>query len=507
MTIHDAARTGDIAALRRLLDGGADPNSGKSKHDKPLGIACAAKRWGAAVLLLEHGAKPAPRETVWEAIRKGRADVVRAMLAAGLDPHARGGVGDTHLHDAVFRAAEANDPGCLDAMLEGGADVTKAEAGRESIAWPAVAKGKPDLLRRLVSLGASVDHPFNDAGKTSLMWLADVARGDRLGAETAAMFRLLVELGADLNRRDEDGRTALDYATDLKNTAAAKLLRELGGEPGAPEEDDEAGDRDPLEDAPFAQRRGTVKVWDYNDWTAAAVDLGDAPPAGAERVDVADLLAGTLDYPAARFVLLVKLEGHRWTLAAPSWSEGIGGYGFGKWLSKQTGRPVLQVGHNDTASATFLSLHDAGEEKVYFESCGEEYRAEDDEDMEDVESPTRFRSDRHPADWWNGHDNENAAVQALLRDLDAYVPLFYPAEEGGKLKPQAYPDDALEPANVEWAALVHPQGRKATKKGSAAAAKALEEAIKQHDPTAVTASVAAGADPNLLPGGRTNPLA
>jgi len=40
--------------------------------------------------------------------------------------------------------------------------------------------------------------------------------------------RLLAELGADIHRPMQDGRTAWEYALELEDQAALDLLRELG---------------------------------------------------------------------------------------------------------------------------------------------------------------------------------------------------------------------------------------------------------------------------------------
>ncbi len=54
--LMDAAVTGDLEAMRLLLDHGADPNARNGRNELPLGFACSYQQWEAAKLLVERGA-------------------------------------------------------------------------------------------------------------------------------------------------------------------------------------------------------------------------------------------------------------------------------------------------------------------------------------------------------------------------------------------------------------------------------------------------------------------
>lgn len=103
-----AAACGFPAAVRVLLDGGADPQRPCTDGKTPLHIA--AQNGHAAVMrrLLEAGAPPSPAMAeggptpLHFAAADGNPEVLTALLEAGADLHAADRDGDTPLHWAVL---------------------------------------------------------------------------------------------------------------------------------------------------------------------------------------------------------------------------------------------------------------------------------------------------------------------------------------------------------------------------------------------------------------------
>jgi hypothetical protein len=85
-----AARQGDLARLRSLLDSGADPNRRDGNGNRPLIEAVAAGQAAAARALLSAGANPnltssGGRTPLIEAAIGGRLEIARLLIAAGAD--------------------------------------------------------------------------------------------------------------------------------------------------------------------------------------------------------------------------------------------------------------------------------------------------------------------------------------------------------------------------------------------------------------------------------------
>jgi len=178
-----AARNGHAELLRALLDGGAQVHHQDNRGRTAL--------WNAATpeivaLLLERGADPdlpdAQGETpLHAAVREGRTEVVRLLVAHVKEINARGPDGKS----ALTLARE---------------------------------KGDAETVRILTKGGASI------AGDTRLLFEA-------LGARDVEKVRELLAAGMDPNAHDAEGRPALYRALCRSKPELAQLLLERGADP------------------------------------------------------------------------------------------------------------------------------------------------------------------------------------------------------------------------------------------------------------------------------------
>jgi cytochrome c len=120
--IHDAAKTGDVAAMTAALDAGADINASEA-GGTPLYFAVRRGHLAATKLLIERGANVKVGSNYWGdlltiASGKARADLVTLLLAHGANPNSTIN-GESVLHVAAKNGCLA----CVKALVEAGADV------------------------------------------------------------------------------------------------------------------------------------------------------------------------------------------------------------------------------------------------------------------------------------------------------------------------------------------------------------------------------------------------
>jgi ankyrin repeat protein len=133
VTLHEAAATGDLDALSRLLSASADPNAYDENDDTPLMVAALGGHVHAIELLLASGADPnlgtdgELRTPLMYAAGSGHVDVVQALLDGGAQFDTADDYGNTALHCAV----EQGHPGVAALLLAAGADArVRDELGR-----------------------------------------------------------------------------------------------------------------------------------------------------------------------------------------------------------------------------------------------------------------------------------------------------------------------------------------------------------------------------------------
>ena len=222
----DAARTGDVAGIRALLAGAADP-------DEPSLDGTTALHWAAnrddlamARLLLDAGARPRVANRygatpLLVAATNGSAAMLEMLLAAGADPDGGLPEGETPL----MRAARAGRVGAVRALLRHGADVDATEQwrGQNALMWAAI-EGNAAAVLELVAAGADVQ-ARSSGGFTPLLFAVRHNRPEVLRALTAA--------GADVYDTLPDGMSALCLATLNAHYDVGVWLLEQGADPNA----------------------------------------------------------------------------------------------------------------------------------------------------------------------------------------------------------------------------------------------------------------------------------
>lgn len=243
-------RSEDVAGVARLLD--EDP-AALSPNLWPVTIF-QTKSLAITRLLLERGLSPdecsAPRKPLHLAVYQCLPDIVELLVKHGANVNQRNRLGETPMdlldsyeprpvgdpdarrireallaagaQDDIFCAVRAGDVVEVDSILDEHPELL--EAMSPDVGMPPLSvsarSGRHGVARVLIQRGAKVDG-VNDKLNTPL-WFA--CQSPARAEDRMAVAKLLMEAGADVNRRCEDGSTALHFAAWRGPAAMVELL-------------------------------------------------------------------------------------------------------------------------------------------------------------------------------------------------------------------------------------------------------------------------------------------
>lgn len=248
--LHWAAYHGDVSLAALLIDAGADVAAANRNGSTPLWLATSHGDAPMIEALLDGGADateelPLGRRPLMLAARSGSVAAVRALLARGADPNARESARGT---TALMQAADQGHADVIAVLIEHGADVAarsapvsrdrrtaalgNSEDPRRAVLRQVISvlceQENPDLasLRRLVSQGK--DDPV-------LAKAIEQGSGDRAVCNLqrdALGFVLAGDRGGSGPEPTPDGGelTALVYAARTGSIEAARVLLDAGAD-------------------------------------------------------------------------------------------------------------------------------------------------------------------------------------------------------------------------------------------------------------------------------------
>jgi ankyrin len=201
-----AARMGDVESGRILLENGANVNDKAPLGTSALVIAAHSGHRAFAELLLEKGANPnaidAGYSALHIAVQRGDTELVKSLLARGADPNAY-----------ILRGSPTR-------RVSSDVAISSYSIGATPL-WLAASQGRPDLIRVLAAKGASVR--IDKDGTPALV--EAVGNNERQSLKT---IKTLLELGADINARDEVGNTPLHAAAYRGFATLVQALADAG---------------------------------------------------------------------------------------------------------------------------------------------------------------------------------------------------------------------------------------------------------------------------------------
>ncbi|WP_293797122.1 ankyrin repeat domain-containing protein [uncultured Bosea sp.] len=187
--LHAAAASGDVVAIRSLVQAGEKLDACDGNGRTPLHVAAF----------------------------RGQVGAIRALIAAGADP----GLFDNQRYDAVTIVSVTDDVPALKALLASGASAKLITSRYDGTALIAAAHlGHDGIVRELIVAGAPLDH-VNNLGWTALIEAVILGDGGQRHVETV---RALLAAGANHNLADRQGVTPLQHARARGYTAMVALL-------------------------------------------------------------------------------------------------------------------------------------------------------------------------------------------------------------------------------------------------------------------------------------------
>jgi ankyrin repeat protein len=211
------------AVVRILLARGADVNARASDGTTPLVVAARVGNIEAMKAMVAAGAdlkSPPTRTNLLTAAYVSRGSTVREYLRSQhVIPESAGDFKGSML------ARQAAEPTVLEQLLVAGVDPHQ-KVPFITLSLPtyfiAARDGRLESMRTLEKAGVDPT-AAGPRGWTALM----LAAGD--DAASIPVMRHLLASGVDINKQDDDGRTALDWALTRGETPASAFLRDAGG--------------------------------------------------------------------------------------------------------------------------------------------------------------------------------------------------------------------------------------------------------------------------------------
>jgi ankyrin repeat protein len=201
-----AAKSNCDWGIKVLLRHGMDIDTFNERNICALMEVIALGNLEAARTLLNNGANPDGDEQIPDsrplilAAHQGATDIVRLLLDYNAELEIEDRMGLTALH----WASRENRIETVQFLLSRGAEVEKTGIDEATPLYSAVSRGALQMTQLLLDGNANINARDRDFGQTALMLAAKYSHVD--------ILRVLLDRGAEVHLRDDEGISALDWA-------------------------------------------------------------------------------------------------------------------------------------------------------------------------------------------------------------------------------------------------------------------------------------------------------
>ncbi len=245
--MHDAASSGDLVTLKRLILHGHDVNlkAGLS-YNTPLICAAGKGHTDCVEYLLQNGAQLDLKDQSGEsalhmAALGGHLEVMKRLVDGGADVNQW----DRWERTPLMWAVDRGHTEFVEYLLQIGAQVDKKDHLGCTALHLAADRGHLEVMKRLVDGRADVNQRDRKLNRTPLMYAAELGHRDcveyliqnyaEMDVFTAAILgdlkelKRLIDAGQDVNQRDrKSDRTPRMYAAELGHTDCVQYLIQNG---------------------------------------------------------------------------------------------------------------------------------------------------------------------------------------------------------------------------------------------------------------------------------------
>jgi ankyrin repeat protein len=218
--LHEAARAGNIEAIRALIAAGADVNTQRQDGDTPLHEAAFNGHTEVVQALIAlnaniHAINQYHGTPLHEAVSEGHSEIARALIAVGAHIDAADKNGETPLHYAAVN----NQLKTVQTLLELNANIHSLNDFHSTPLHEAAIEGHAEVVQALIAARVNVNAADSDSDTP----LNEAAREGH-----TATLQALIAAGADIHHVNNNGETSIVIAFENGYHNVVRFLQAHG---------------------------------------------------------------------------------------------------------------------------------------------------------------------------------------------------------------------------------------------------------------------------------------